>query len=182
VEQGEAKRLSALLVRRLQCLLVLRGLVVTDNATCGRSQHAMMAGDVSSDAAHDGAFDAAFCIRGNSRGGDGERQCGAAQNRFHASCSVCFLFANSCLAGLFRFRPIAESARIVGTRPHGPRSRSLSKRGRIGVNGFGGAGCVTCDGRQNQRHHARNGGRNGLLTTSNQAVPWGASLRCRGRQ
>jgi hypothetical protein len=26
---------------------------------------------------------------------------------------------------LFRFRPIAESARIVRTRPHGPRSRSL---------------------------------------------------------
>jgi hypothetical protein len=83
---------------------------------------------------------------------------------------------------LFRFRPIAESARIVGTRRHGPRSRSWSKRGRIGVNGFGGAGCVTCDGRRNQRHHARNGCRNGLLTTSNQAVPWGASLRCRGRQ
>ena len=46
MEQGEAKRLSALLVRRLQCLLVLRGLVVTDNATCGRSQHAEMAGDI----------------------------------------------------------------------------------------------------------------------------------------
>jgi hypothetical protein len=135
MEQGEAKSLSALLVRRLQCLLALLGLVVTDNAACGRSQHAMMAGDVSSDAADDGAFDAAFCIRGNSRGGNGERECGAAQNRFHASCSVYFLFANSCLAGLFRFRPIAESARIVRTRRLGPdraACRSAGESGSIG--------------------------------------------------
>jgi hypothetical protein len=97
----------------LQRLLALLGLVMADSAACGCSQHAMMAGEVSGDAADDGPFDAAPGLGGDGCKSNRESERRAAQNRLHVGRSVYFLFANSSPASLFRLRAIRNSVREV---------------------------------------------------------------------
>jgi hypothetical protein len=86
---------------------------MADSATRRRSQHTVMAGEVSGDAADDGAFDAAPGVGWNGRHSNRESERSAAQNCLHIGRPVYFLFANSWPARLFRFHAIRKGVRRV---------------------------------------------------------------------
>jgi hypothetical protein len=87
---------------------------MADSAACRRSQHTVMAGEVSGNTADDSPFDAAPGVGWNGRKSNRESERAAAQNRLHVGHPVYFLFANSWPAPLFRFRAIRKSVREVG--------------------------------------------------------------------
>lgn len=66
-------------------VLVFVGLVMTDRTTCGRSQQAMVAGEVSGDAADHRSFNAAFGAGGTRGTCDKQRQSRASNKLIHVS-------------------------------------------------------------------------------------------------
>jgi len=63
-------------MRGLRLLLVFLGLVMANDASCGRSHQTVVARDVSSGTADDRTFDAALCVSRKRRHYNGERQPG----------------------------------------------------------------------------------------------------------